>query len=409
MKPFLNRVGRKISDAARNVSPTRMSLWQAFAYSIILLVIGIGIGSNTGVWNKSLQILGFKPDVPTLDFSALEQTYEQLASNYDGTVDPKKAIDGANHGLVSALGDPYTVYFNADEAKEFSSDLSGSFSGIGAALALKDNVVTVSSVLSGSPAQSSDVHAGDQIVSVDGKSTQGWSLDKAVSAIRGKAGTTVKLSIVRGDARQDINVTRADLTNPSVTSEIKDNIGIMTISRFGDDTNKLARQAAVSFTEQGVKGIILDLRGNGGGYVDAAQDIASLWLNNKVVVSERAGGATTQTLRSGTNPVLNGIPTIVLIDGGSASASEIVAGALRDNGAASLYGDKSFGKGSVQSVLGLGNGGELKVTIARWYTPSGKNIDKTGITPDTTITPTAEQIKAGEDPARDAALTKLSE
>lgn len=409
MKPFLNRVGRKISGTAQKVSPTRMSLWQALAYSIILLVIGVGIGANTGVWNKSLQILGFKPDVPTLDFSSLEQTYEQLAANYDGTVDAKKAIDGANHGLVSALGDPYTVYFNADEAKEFSSDLSGSFSGIGAALALKDNVVTVSSVLSGSPAQSSDVHAGDQIVTVDGKSTQGWSLDKAVSAIRGKAGTTVKLSIVRGDARQDINVTRADLTNPSVTSEVKDNIGILTISRFGDDTNKLARQAAASFTEQGVKGIILDLRGNGGGYVDAAQDIASLWLNNKVVVSERTSGATTQTLRSGTNPVLDGIPTIVLIDGGSASASEIVAGALRDNGAASLYGDKSFGKGSVQSVLGLSNGGELKVTIARWYTPSGKNIDKTGITPDTTITPTAEQIQAGEDPARDAALTKLGE
>ena len=391
----------------QKVREYKISTQSAAVAALLVLILGIGIGANSDVWNASLRTLGLKPNVPALDFSSVENTYEQLVSHYDGKVDPAKVIDGANHGLVSALGDPYTVYFNATEAKAFNSGLSGSFSGIGAALGIKDTVVTVSSVLDGSPAKAAGVKSGDKIIAVDGASTQGWSLDKAVATIRGAAGTTVKLSIARGDERPEITVTRADLTNPSVTSEVTNGVGILTISRFGDDTSSLARKAAVSFKQQNVKGIILDLRGNGGGYVDAAQNIASLWLNDKIVMTSRTGGVTVDTLKSNTSAVLNGIPTIVLIDGGSASASEIVSGALHDNKAATLYGQQSFGKGIEQNVIDLTNGDVLKVTFAHWYTPSGVNINKKGITPDTVITPTADQISAGQDPVRDAALSKL--
>lgn len=404
-----NSTRARLAERVKKVQEYTFGLSTVLITSVIVLVVGIGIGGSTNTWNSSLKLLGLKPDAQELDFSSLQNTYDQLAANFDGNVDAKKAIDGAKHGLVAAMGDPYTLYFNAEESKKFSDNLSGAFSGIGAALAIKDDILTVSSVLEGSPAKAAGVMSGDAIIAVDGNSTQGWSVEKAVTAIRGKAGTTVKITVARGDERPDYTITRADLTNPSVTSEVKDGIGVMTISRFGEDTSKLAEEAAVSFKSQNVKGIVLDLRGNGGGYVDAAQDISSLWLNDKVVVSERVNGATVNTLRSGTTPVLNGIPTIVLIDGGSASASEIVAGALHDNKVASLLGEKSFGKGSVQNVLNLEEGSQLKVTVARWFTPDGKNIDKTGITPDTIVAPTADQIKDGQDPAKEAAFAQLAQ
>lgn len=374
---------------------------------LVVMVIGIGVGANTGIWNSGLRTLGLKPNVPALDLSSLQQTYEQLAANYDGKVDKAKLIDGANHGLVSALGDPHTVYFSASEASAFNDGLNGAYSGIGAVLDLKDSVVTIASVLDGSPAQKAGLKSGDAIVGVDGQSAEGWTIEKAATTIQGKAGTTVKLSFVRDMTAMDVSIVRANLTNPSVTSEIDDGIGVLRLSRFSEDTTKLANAAANSFRQANVKGVILDLRGNGGGEVTAAQNVASLWLDNKVVMTARVNGATVQTLKSGTHPTLAGIPTIVLIDGGSASASEIVASALHDNGVATLFGQKSYGKGSEQSVLNLMDGSQLKVTSAHWYTPDGKNIDKTGIMPDTVITPTDTQIQAGDDPAKDSALTKL--
>jgi carboxyl-terminal processing protease len=184
-------------------------------------------------------------------------------------------------------------------------------------------------------------------------------------------------------------------------------VGYMRITRFGDDTTRLARQAAEEFKAKGVKSVLLDLRGNGGGLLTSAQDVSGLWLNNKVVVTERTGSTITDTLRSGTDPVLEGIKTIVLVDSGSASASEIVAGALRDNNAATLLGETTYGKGSVQVIVDLGDGSKLKVTVARWYTPNGKNINKEGIVPDIKVSTSAADIAAGKDPQKDAALTQL--
>ena len=348
----------------------------------------------------------------SLDFSSLQQVYDVLRTKYDGDLDPNKLIDGAKHGMVEATGDPYTVYFNEDEAKAFAGDLEGTFEGIGAELGKKENQLIVVSTLDGSPAKTAGLMGSDAIVKVNDESTAGWSIEKAVSKIRGKKGTTVKLTIIRGEeAPRDISITRSTITDPSVKSEITaDNIGIMRISRFGEtDTARLASQAASNFKAKGVKGVIVDLRGNGGGYLVAAQDVASLWLKDKVVVTERTGGKVVDTLRSSeTEAVLEGIPTIVLVDGGSASASEILAGALSDNGAAKLVGVKTFGKGSVQTIDNILSGGQLKVTVAKWYTPKGKNINKEGIKPDVEVTVTADDISNQRDLQKTKALEMLN-
>jgi carboxyl-terminal processing protease len=198
------------------------------------------------------------------------------------------------------------------------------------------------------------------------------------------------------------------VNNPSVQSSVENGVGRLTITRFDDETGNLARKAAQSFKQQNVKSVILDLRDNGGGYLTAAQDVAGLWLDDQVVVSERTGGKVTEELKSGSDTVLAGIPTVVLVNGSSASASEIVAGALQDHKAATLIGEKTFGKGTVQKVIDLGAGTTLKVTIARWYTPNGKNITKEGITPDQKVGMTAADVDAGKDPQLEAARKHLA-
>lgn len=373
---------------------------------ILIAVVAFVAGTrSTGV----IASLAGKP-AGQLDFSSVQSLYETLANKYDGTLDAQKLIDGAKHGMVSATGDQYTEYFNAEEASEFMNDLEGTFSGIGAELGKQNEQLVIMSVIDNSPAAKSGLRATDKIVAVNDQPSSDWSIEKAVSEIRGEKGTTVKLTIVRGEeAPRDLTITRDTITDPSVKSEITaDNIGILRISRFGEsDTTRLARAAAEQFREKNVKGVIVDLRGNGGGYLSAAQNLAGIWLDNKVVVTERKGGNVTDTLRSGDNPILEGVPTVVLINGGSASASEILAGALKDNNAAQLVGEKSFGKGSVQTIEDLSDGGKLKVTVAKWYTPNGKNISKEGITPETIVGFTEEDAAANRDPQKDKALELL--
>jgi len=342
----------------------------------------------------------------SLDFSSLSGVYDVLRDKYDGKLDEAALIAGAKRGMVEATGDPYTTYFTDKEAEEFNNDLEGSFQGIGAELGKRDNRLVVISTLDDSPAKAAGLLAGDVIVKVNDDATSNWTVEQAVSKIRGEKGTTVKLTVIRGDAPKEISITRAAITNPSVKSEVTpDNIGILRISRFGDtDTVTLATRAAEDFKAKGVKAVILDLRGNGGGYLSAAKDIASLWLEDKIVVSERKNGKVIDELRSNNNAPLKGVKTIVLVDGGSASASEIVAGALVDNGAATLVGQKTFGKGSVQVIDDAPGGGKLKITVAKWYTPSGKNITKEGIKPSVEVELTAEDVNAGRDPQKDKAL-----
>jgi carboxyl-terminal processing protease len=233
------------------------------------------------------------------------------------------------------------------------------------------------------------------------------SLNDVVSKIRGDSGTTVKLEVVRDNAAKEFSITRAQVNNPSAYGEIKNNIGVLTVTRFDDQTGTLARAVAQDFKSKGVKAVILDLRGNGGGYVTAAQAVAGLWLNNQLVVTEKHGGQVTDQLKSTGTPVLNGIPTVVLVNESSASASEIVAGALHDQKAATLMGVTTFGKGSVQKLMSLMNDATLKVTVAKWYTPGGVNISEKGITPDKVVQRSADDINAGRDPQLDAALNSF--
>lgn len=314
----------------------------------------------------------------------LKETYKALQSNYDGKLDDKTLIEGASRGMVESVGDPYTVFFDKKEAAQFSKDLNGSFSGIGAEIGKKDSSLIVISTLDSNPAQKAGLLSNDIIAKVNGDETTGWSVDKTVSKIRGEKGTTVKLTVIRGEQTIDFNIVRDSITDPSVKTKEKGDVGVIRISRFGDDTSELTRKAAEKFQDK--KAIIIDLRGNGGGYLDAAKEISSLWLDaDQTVVTERTGGEVKSTLKAEGDNILKGKKTIVLIDGGSASASEILAGALQDTGAATIVGVQSYGKGSVQDVIKLRGAAELKVTIARWYTPNGKNINKKGITPDVVI------------------------
>jgi carboxyl-terminal processing protease len=344
----------------------------------------------------------------TLDLKSVQETYQQLAHNYDGTLDTQKLIDGASRGVAAAAGDQWTVFMDKAEAADFDKELTGKIGGgIGAEIGTRSGQPTIIRVLPDNPAEKAGLQAGDVIVEVSGKSTVGLASDKTVSLIRGEVGTTVKIIVRRADESKEFTITRATIVNPSVQSSVVDGIGTLRITRFDGETGSLAEAAARDFKQKGVSKVILDLRDNGGGYVTAAQDVAGLWLDNKVVVTEKTGSTVVDELRSGSRPILAGIKTVVLVNGNSASASEIVAGALQDYGAATLIGEKTYGKGTVQKLVDLENGAKLKVTTARWYTPKGKNITKEGIQPDQKVTLSLDDVNAGRDPQVDAARASL--
>lgn len=375
----------------------------------IVAVVGFVAGTRSNDFMAAVgPIFGFKVETSTLDLGSVQQTFQQLKGNFDGNLDTQKLIEGASRGLVAAAGDQYTVYMDPKEAADFDKDLSGEIGGgIGAEIGIRSDKPTIIRVLANNPAEKAGLKAGDTIVAVNDQNASSWTADKTATEIRGEAGTTVKLVIVRDNDTREFTVTRQIVDNPSVQASVQDGLGILTISRFDDQTGNLARKAAENFRQQNVRGVVLDLRGNGGGYLTAAQDVAGLWLDNEVVVSERVNGKVTDELRSGSDAILSGVPTVVVVNGSSASASEIVAGALQDHKKATLVGEKTFGKGTVQKVLDLGGGAVLKVTVARWYTPNGKNITKEGINPDQTVELTAADADAGKDPQLEAAESKL--
>lgn len=397
--------------ATPTVRPNVITKQTYFLSIALVAIVGFIAGTRSNeILGAVAPVLGIKVETGTLDLSSVQRTYQQLKSNYDGQLDTQQLIDGASRGLTAAAGDQYTVYMSAKESSQFNNDLSGNIGGgIGAEIGIRSDHPTILRVLKGNPAEKAGLLAGDVIVAVNDEDATKWTSDQAVAKIRGQAGTTVKVGVMRGTDRKDFTVTRSTITSPSVDSKIENGIGTMTISRFDEQTSSLSQKAAQSFKAAGVKGVVLDLRNDGGGYLTAAQSVASLWLNDKPVVSERTGGKVTDELRSNNNAILVGIPTIVLVNGGSASASEIVAGALQDNGAAKLVGEKTFGKGSVQKIIDLGAGTQLKVTVAKWYTPKGKNITKEGITPDQPVTLTQDDANNGNDPQMAAALKVLGQ
>jgi carboxyl-terminal processing protease len=407
-----NLAGQPV-DYEYHPKPKKGSRWPRRLLTIAVAVLLFGTGLAVGRGN--LQVNGLsKPSVSSqssdLDYASVNQVYGLLKKDFDGQLDPAKLTDGLKTGLVNAAGDPYTEYFNPQAAKDLNDELSGSFTGIGAELGSNDeNNIVVIAPLAGFPAEKAGLQPKDIIAAINGNSTAGMSVSQAVQKIRGKAGTKVTLTVVRGNQTPfDVTITRTEIKIPSVESKVDGKIGYLKVSQFTNDTVELAQKAADDFKAKGVKGVVLDLRSDPGGYLSGAVDISSLWLKpGQVVVQEKRGSTIIDTQKASGNNPLSGLPVVVLINNGSASASEITAGALHDNIAAVLVGQKSFGKGSVQQVENLPNGSELKVTIARWYTPKGKNIDKQGIQPDVVVVMTDVDKKAGRDPQKDKAYQIL--
>lgn len=375
---------------------------------IAVFVIGFALGTRSNEVVATIgKTMGLKVSTDTLDFASVQKTYQELEANYDGKLDKNALIDGASRGLVAAAGDRYTVFMDKKEAEEFSKELSGEVSGIGAEIGVRNGQPTIIRTLENSPAQKAGLQAADTIAGVNDISMRDTDADKVAKNIRGEEGTSVKVTVKRGTDIKDFTIVRAKVTDPSVRSRVENSVGILTITRFDADTGTLARQAAESFKSQNVKGVILDLRDNGGGYLDAGRDVAGLWVQNKVIVSERTNGKVVDEVKSTASPILADVKTVVLVNGSSASASEIVAGALQDYKTATLVGEKTYGKGTVQKMINLADGRELKVTVARWYTPNGKNITKEGITPEQKVELTLADTNAGNDPQLAAALARF--
>ena len=349
----------------------------------------------------------------TLDFSQINEVYQALRDNYDGTLTEQQVLDGLKHGLAQSTKDPYTVFFTAEEANTFNNELQGTISGIGAQLELdQDNNIVVVAPLAGSPAEAAGLRAKDSIVTIDGTSTTGMSVNDAVQKIRGQKGTSVKLGIVRNKTQAlDFTITRDTIQIPTAVSKILDNnVGYLQVSQFSEDTDSLVMKAVADFEAKHVTKVILDLRDNPGGEVTTAVQLSSLWLQQgDVIVQQKRGNSVIDTQYANDTDPLHGMKTVVLVNGGSASASEITALALRDHKAAYIIGEKTYGKGVVQQLIPFSDGSSLKVTIAKWYSPNGTNINHVGITPDQIVTPTDADYQSNNDVQLKAAQAWLQQ
>lgn len=340
----------------------------------------------------------------------LEEKYVEGESN---DVSAKERIHGAIEGLVDSYGDPYTVFMPPKESEAFEESISGNFSGIGMEVGMRDGLITVIAPLPNTPAERSGAIPGDIIVSINGTSTERMNVDEAVELIRGPEGTTVKLTIFREGANEliELSMVREVITIPTSETEVRGDAFIVSLYNFNALAEKQVSEALTKYQQSGKKKLVIDLRGNPGGYLESATAIASFFLpSGKVIVREQFGDGREETVyRSQGRTVGEFTPDnlVVLVDGGSASASEILAGALSEHGVATVIGTKTFGKGSVQELISLPDGSSLKVTIARWLTPEGHSISEGGLEPDVTIERTAEDRAAERDPQLDAALEWL--
>jgi carboxyl-terminal processing protease len=345
------------------------------------------------------------------DFNLYAEVWDTIKTNY---VDKNKLTDkelfyGSLKGLAAATKDPYTVFMDPTESKEFSDDLAGTFEGIGAEVGMRNDIITIIAPLDGMPAQKAGLLAGDKLYAIDGKSVLGSTVDEAVKKIRGKKGTKVVLTIIRGkDKPKDISIVRNVIIVKSVKTEIRpDGIMVIKVSNFNNDTKELFDQAVALAVVKNPKGIILDLRNNPGGYLDTAVSMASEWVEGGPVVIEQFNSNRVNEYAANGKARLKNFKTIILINGGSASASEIVAGALRDYKKATIIGETSFGKGSVQTLRDLSDGSSLKVTVAKWLTPGGEAINEKGIKPEIEVKITETDINKNLDPQFNKALELL--
>lgn len=412
-------------QVSETVKQPTSAAWRKTVGMVLILLIGFFVGNQSGKKGytftpKEFKIINQQDQPKTVDYNLLWEAIKVVNDKYiEKKPTPEQFLYGAARGAVASTGDPYTTFFEPKDLNNFKTDLKGSFGGIGAEIGKKDGNIVVVAPLDDSPAKKAGLLAKDIILQVNNESVSDWSVEEAVSKIRGEKGTEVILKIYREGRLQpfDITIVRDEIKIKSVKWEIKEidengekkKIAVIYLSRFGDDTKPLFDKAVNEILLKGVEGLILDMRNNPGGYLQTAVELASNWLENGtlVVTEERSEAPSQKYTASGLNRLGN-IKTIVLINGGSASASEILAGALHDHKKAELIGEKSFGKGSVQELVDLSGGAAVKVTIAKWVTPGGKNLNKDGLSPDVEIKLTEDDIKNQKDIQMDKALEELT-
>ena len=393
-----------------NKEQKQVNLVTTIFSSLITLAIGIFLGSN---WNNLY--LQFSPYInpaqkvtSNIKWDDLNEVYSQISSNFDGSIDKTKLIEGAKKGLTAALADPYTVYYDSKEAAEFKSDLKGEIkeAGVGIEMMKQGDYVVVTRTLPNNPARKAGVHAGDIIFAINGEEV--WDKDTEIiaSKLRGPSGEKVKLTVARDKQKLDFELVREKINNVSADITYQDKTAIISVYRFSEDTGTLVQSFTKDFKNKGINKVILDLRNNGGGYVTAARDLLSLWLDgDKILTQKSATIGQTITYAKRGEATLKDMKTIVLVNNATASASEIVAGALKDYKKATILGTKTYGKGVVQTMLELSGGSLLKITTAHWYTPEGQTINKTGISPDVEVERSYSDINSGKDPQLDKAKT----
>ena len=402
----------------------------------ILVFIIFSAGSYTG--RKSVITGGAEGHIPDgipvneEQFDAFWKVWRILSEKYVNATstpeDTEKRIYGAIQGLTASQEDPYTVFFPPEESAMFKSDISGNFEGVGMEIGLKDGVLTVIAPLKDSPAEKADVRAGDKIIEIDGTASTDIAVDRAVKLIRGQKGTTVKITFMRNGQPVQKSIIRGVIAIPTIETEVKsgtasasgenpggtglrkDGIFVIRLFSFTAQAPDLFRAALREFVASGSHKLIIDLRGNPGGYLEAAWDMASWFLPTgaTIVIEDFGGKNENRVYRSkGYNIFNKNLKLIILVDSGSASASEIFAGALKEHGVARLVGTKTFGKGSVQELVPITHDTSLKVTIASWLTPKGHNLSKDGLTPDHEVKVTQKDIDNKVDAAMDKAVEIL--
>lgn len=391
----------------------------ALVLAAVAFFSGMHIGSNIRLGADIDSLFAASQGEATVDLSRFWQVWDILNKRFvsASSTDPlteQERVDGAIAGLVEAYGDPYTVYLSPEDSALFAEDIAGNFEGVGMEVGSREGVLTVIAPLPDTPAERAGIRSGDKIIRIDGKSTEHMSVDVAVKHIRGEKGTPVVFTVLQkgNEELREITVIRDTINIPTVKTEKRDGVFIIRLFNFSAIAEGKFEIALREYVHSGTRKLLLDLRGNPGGYLQSAVNISSYFLpTGKVIVREHFGEGQEERLHRSSGRLLGRrAPTrmAVLIDEGSASASEIVAGALKEHGVATLIGAQTFGKGSVQELIDLDGGSSLKVTIARWLTPEGNSISEGGLAPDIEIVITPEQQEKEEDPQLEAAIEYLN-
>ncbi len=387
------------------------------ALLLVCVLAGVAYGSYaTGLKDgtKRSVVITDSKQLINADFSLFWDAIDMVRGKFvdaEGVKD-EKLLYGAIKGAIAAFDDPYTSYFEPSDAKKFEEDLQGSFGGIGAEIGMRNEQILIISPLKGNPAEAVGLKPMDKILKIGDKFTAGMTVEDAVKMIRGEAGTEVSLLIMRNgwtDAK-DFTIKRAVINVPTLDTAMKTlpsgkKVVHMQLYNFNANVPELFYNASFAAAKNGADGVVLDMRNNPGGFLDVATEIAGWFMQGgKVVVKERTRDGSEEVLRANGNAAFADLPVVVLVNAGSASASEILAGALRDNRGAKLIGEKTFGKGSVQEVERMKNGATIKVTIAHWLTPNGEKIDKVGLKPDIEVLISDADAEKKKDPQLDKAL-----